>query len=163
LKNQILDYDWQVIKDDSTGKLTVMGDTLVKKEDTTHLFFTANCNTNIQGGYNIRYCSATIMNDSLVISFADGLPAYASSFYIIIKKDRFYFVPKIIYPQKMILEKITYSIEYQKLHLTKSTFKKNENISGYINVSFVETTTLSNRQSHKRVYFLNGYFNTVIN
>ena len=102
-----------VYKDDSTGKFFTLGDPV----DTTHLFFTANCSTNVQGGYEIRYCFADRIKDNIVLTFSDGLPAYASEYYSYITADSFYFRPRTIYPLKSHGEKISYQVTKQQLTL----------------------------------------------
>lgn len=52
------DYFWEVFKDDSTGEFSRNDDQPLTPADTAHLFYTANCLTNVQGGYDIRYCFA---------------------------------------------------------------------------------------------------------
>ena len=52
------DYSWDVYKDDSTGMFSKNGEEPITSSDTAHLFYTANCLTNVQGGYEIRYCFA---------------------------------------------------------------------------------------------------------
>src|SRR6186997_1295524 len=83
------DYSWEVFKDDSTGTFTKNSDEPFQPGDTAHLFYTANCSTNVQGGYDIRYCDAEKHRNTITLTFADGLPAYGSQFYIYIESDSF--------------------------------------------------------------------------
>jgi hypothetical protein len=153
------DYAWDVFKDENTGIVEKLdGDSTLTAEDTTHLYFTANCKTNIQGGYTIRYCYATKENDFIKIDFSDGLPAYASHFSVYLKKDSFYCVPKTIYPQFTIGQKISYTITKQQLRLIKKSFSINEKIQGFINLEFIETVEIPSKTSVKNKFFLRGYF-----
>ncbi len=52
------DYSWEVFKDDSTGEFKRHDGQSITPADKAHLFYTANCLTNVQGGYNIQYCFA---------------------------------------------------------------------------------------------------------
>ncbi len=83
------DYPEGIFRDVSTGEFTTDGSPL----DTTHLYFTSNCSTNVQGGYNIRYCYANKEGNKIKLTFSDGLPAYASKFYIY-----------LVVPQKVIFK-----------------------------------------------------------
>ncbi len=85
------DYSWEVFKDDSTGEFTRNDDQSLTPADTAHLFYTANCFTNIQGGYDIRYCFADHNKGIITLTFSDGLPAYASEFYSLCQGRQFLF------------------------------------------------------------------------
>jgi len=151
-------YEWSVIKEDD-GSFSKAFDGKVKAADTAHLFYTANCSTNVQGGYHIRYSYAEKINDELVLTFEDGLPAYASVFWIHIKNDSFYFKPKTIYPQPT-RGKLSYHIDSQKLVLNKNQFSRGELVKGYIDIQFTEVTSSPGNESRERKYFLRGYFRT---
>ena len=92
-------YSWDIFKNDDGTFSSALSDT-IQPGDTAHLYFSADCNTNIQGGYDIRYCYAIKAGNAITINFADGLPAYASTFTIYIHKDSFYFKPHISYPAR---------------------------------------------------------------
>jgi hypothetical protein len=151
-------YDWGVLKEDDGSFSKAFGGK-VKAADTAHLFYTANCSTNVQGGYHIRYSYAEKINDELVLTFEDGLPAYASVFWIHIKNDSFYFKPKTIYPQPT-RGKLSYHIDSQKLVLNKNQFSRGELVKGYIDFQFTEVTSTPGNESHDSKYFLRGYFRT---
>lgn len=105
------DYPEGVFKDDSTGEFTTDGSPL----DTTHLYFTAKCLSNVQGGYDIRYCYATKNKNKITLTFADGLPAYASEFYIHIDTSSFWCDAETIYPVIAGGQKKSCKITNQKL------------------------------------------------
>jgi hypothetical protein len=46
-------YPWYIIKDDKGMFAKVLAGKITK-EDTAHSYFTANCKTNVQGGYSLR-------------------------------------------------------------------------------------------------------------
>jgi hypothetical protein len=92
------DYASNIIKDDSSGKLSRDDEKPMKRADTAHFYFTANCETNVMGGFNIRYCFATKKGEIIKLKFSDLQGEYASEFYIYIKGDSFYFRPETIYP-----------------------------------------------------------------
>jgi hypothetical protein len=153
------DYPTGVYKDDSSGEFSTLGDSL----DTTHLFFTANCSTNVQGGYEIRYCFADKNKGNLVLTFSDGLPAYASEYYIYIKSDSFYFRPKTIYPTVYPGEKISYHVTKQKLTLKDGSYKIGDTIIGYVDTEFIETVSVPKRGAKSHKYYLKGFIKTPLN
>jgi hypothetical protein len=150
------DYPAGVYKDESTGEFSTLGDPL----DTTHLFFTANCVTNVQGGYQVRYCFANKNKDNIVLTISDGLPAYASKYYVYIKGDTFYFQPKTIYPVIYPGEKISYEVTKQKLTLNKSSYKAGDTIICFIDAEFIETVSLPKKGSQSHRYYLKGFIKT---
>lgn len=152
------DYAWDIIKDDD-GKLFRADGEKIKPADTAHLFFTANCHTNVQGGYNIRYCYASKKDDNIQLLFSDGLPAYASDFLVYIKKDSACFKPKTIYPAPARSEKITYRIDKGKLVLNTPAGTA-KNIMGYIDLAFTEIVTLPGKEPQETQLYLKGYFKT---
>ena len=150
------DYPEGVFKNDSTGEFTTDGSPL----DTTHLFFTANCSTNVQGGYDIMYCYATKAKNKITLTFADGLPAYASEFYVHIDTSRFWCDVETIYPAITKGQKKSCTIVKQKLTLDKSKYLKGDTIKGFIEMEFIETVSVPNKAVQKRNLFLKGYFKT---
>jgi hypothetical protein len=155
-------YNWDVIKDEETGIFEVMGRDSITATDTAHLYFTANCKTNVQGGYTIRYCYAGQINDTLVLNFTDGLPAYGSSFGIYIFNDSFYFKPETVYPAYYKGEQKTYKITTQELTLNNNSYNKGDTITGYVNAAFIETIFIPGKGESKREFYLRGYFKTKI-
>jgi len=51
-------YHWETLKLDN-GRFSSTSHDKITAKDTTHLYYTANCSTNVQGGYNIQYCYAS--------------------------------------------------------------------------------------------------------
>lgn len=154
------DYSWEIFKDDKTGKFEKNNSKPLRRSDTAHLFFTANCSTNVQGGYNIRYCYANKRNKIIRLTISDGLPAYASEFYMYIKGDSCSFMPKIIYPGYITGQKISYEVTKQKLTLNRSTYKTGDIIIGYINTEFTEVVSVPKRGIETNKFYLRGYVRT---
>lgn len=154
------DYGDEVFKDEKTGKLTrCCGDTL-KPEDTAHLFYTARCYTNVQGGYSISYCYASREKEDLVLKLEDGLPAYGSQFFFYVRGDSFYFQPKIIYPLYNPAQKVSYQVTKQALTLNTSNATPGDIIMGYVDAEFVEKITVPGRTTKRNTYYLKGYIRT---
>lgn len=156
------DYRWDVFKDDSTGKFCRNDDQPLTADDTAHLYYTANCVTNVQGGYDIRYCSATKLNDTILMVFSDGRPAYASEFRVYIMGDLFYFQPHTIYPSSVNREAISYRVTQQALVINKANYAVGEVLQGRIGAEFIETVQRPDQPPRKQKLFLKGYFSTAI-
>jgi hypothetical protein len=152
------DYPEGIFKEDSTGEFGTDGSPL----DTTHLFYTANCSTNLQGGYKIRYCYAKKFDHKITLTFADGLPAYASKFYVHIDSSDFWCEAETIYPMFVKGQKKYCTTIKQKLIIDKSTYSKGDSIKGYIEMEFIETVELPSSRVHKNRYFLKGNFKTPV-
>ncbi|MEG4904754.1 MULTISPECIES: hypothetical protein [unclassified Microcoleus] len=154
------DYSWEVFKDDSTGEFSKNDDEPITPADTAHLFFTANCSTNVQGGYDIRYCFANKTKDGLILIFSDGLPAYASEFYVHIQGDSFYFEPQTVYPALIPGQKTSYQVTKQRLMLNKSRYSLGDIIIGYVDMEFTETVSIPEKGTQKDTFYLRGYIRT---
>ena len=128
--------------------------------DTAHLYFTANCKTNVQGGYNVRYCYAIKKGVEINLDFSDGLPAYGSSFTIQVKNRKFCFNPNIVYPELNLNEKTTHKVTKSKLVLYQKSYKASKIISGYVDAEFVETTLIPGHEPASHNYYFKGYFKT---
>ena len=152
------DYPEGVFKDDSTGEFTTDGSPL----DTTHLFYTANCSTNVQGGYDIRYCYAKKDKNKITLTFADGLPAYASEFYVYIDTTNFWCDAETIYPVFIKGQKKSCTIIKQKLTVDKPKYSKGDKIKGFIEMDFIETVSVPKKAVQKRKYLFKGYFKTTL-
>jgi hypothetical protein len=153
------DYDWDILKDDN-GKFYAADGRKIKDRDTVHLYFTANCSTNVQGGYLIRYCYADQTGDTMRLVFSDGLPAYASSFNLYIVRDTFYFKPVTIYPVNMNRQKFVYETSKQQLTLNKNNYRNGDRVMGTIDIEFMEKFTAPTAESSTRAYYLRGCFST---
>ena len=154
------DYSWDVFKDNSTGKFIRNDDQSLTPADTARLFYTANCLTNVQGGYHIRYCFADQSKGFITLTFSDGLPAYASKFYVYIKGDSFYFKPNTIYPLRIVGQKVSYQVVKQELTLNKSNYKIADKIIGYVDAEFIETISVPKKGTKKNRFYLKGYIRT---
>lgn len=156
------EYSPNVFKNEVTGEFeSCCGDSITPK-DTAHLFYTASCYTNVQGGYNIQYCYAKKQQGGLVLKLADGLPAYASDFLLYIRNDSFYFQPRTIYPLYYPGQKITYQITKQHLVLNTIHPRAGEVIMGYADLVFVEKVTLPGRGIKKHTFYVKGYIRTTL-
>ena len=153
-------YRWDVVKD-RNGKFSSAEVEKVTAKDTTHLYFTADCKTNVQGGYKIRYCYATKKPGSVVLSFTDGAPAYASEYKVIVKEDHFTFDPVIVYPELILGQKLTYNITRAKLILYQKDYSAAKMISGYVDAEFTETIIDKGVSKTNKLYF-RGYFKTQV-
>jgi hypothetical protein len=159
--DQQWDYSWDIFKDDSTGEFIKASDQPLVPADTAHLFFTAKCSTNVQGGYEIRYCFADKDGSDIVLTFSDGLPGYASEYYIYIKGDSFSFKPRTIYPAPpMRGEKTSYRITKQKLVLNRDVYSEGEIIVGYVDISFLEIVSAPGHKTVQHPRYLRGYIKT---
>lgn len=149
-------YYWEVTKDDN-GKFTKTDGAAITPADTAHLYFTANCTTNIQGGYAIRYCYAQKIGNTITLLFADGSPAYGSEFNCYIKQDSFYFKPAVNYPLYIPGEHISYGVTHQQLIINKLTYAIGDTLTGYINAEFTETASAPRHTTQKTKLYLRGY------
>jgi hypothetical protein len=154
------DYPENIIKDESTGQLSRDDDKPFKSSDTAHLYFTANCETNVQGGFNVRYCFATRNKETIILKFFDEQGDFASEFYAYIKGDSFYFRPVTVYPLSIHGEKISYRVTKQKLILNKNSYVIGDTIIGYIDCGFIETYSAPIRKSESHKIYLRGYIKT---
>jgi len=155
------DYPAGLIKDDG-GKFHKRTDREITKKDTSHLYFTAHCRTNVQGGYAIRYCYAKRKAGGIGLSFLDGEPAYASEINVFILEGKFTFTSKIIYPELSTGSKVIYKVTASKLFLYNKHYNASKEISGYIDAEFTETMLLKGK-IEKHQYYLKGYFKAPIN
>ncbi|MES2847854.1 MAG: hypothetical protein V4685_02275 [Bacteroidota bacterium] len=155
------EYPDYTFKNDD-GNFQIDEDRAIKAEDTTHLFFTARCTTNVQGGYDIRYCYAEKNDTLLKLTFKDGLPAYASEFYVYIDTGIFWCDAETIYPVVLPRQKKYCTTLKQKLILDKPVYSKGDIIKGYISMEFEETINSLKTGEKKHKFFFNGYFKTTI-
>ena len=128
--------------------------------DTNHIYFTADCRTNVQGGYVIKYCYAEKLSDTLKLTLADGWPAYASEFSFYIIGDRFFFKPRTVYPAIKRGQKITYRIQKQKLTLNNNQFMPGDVIMGYIDAEFIEDVAIPGKPVYSKKLYLKGSIRT---
>ncbi|OOQ59107.1 hypothetical protein BC343_29230 [Mucilaginibacter pedocola] len=155
-------YAWYITKDDK-GRISKAIDGEITKADKAHLYFTADCKTNVQGGYNIRYCYANKKPDgTILLTFRDGEPAYSNSFKANIGNRQFNFEPEIVSPMLVAGQKTTYRVTQQKLVLHQKEYATAKVISGYIDVEFSEVITEGGKTA-KHPLYLRGYFKTPVN
>jgi hypothetical protein len=155
-------YPWYILKDEH-GKFTKGEQGEITEKDTSHLYFTANCKTSVQGGYNVRYCDASKNGERITLSFLDAAAAYTSGFYIVLAKNKFIFEPKIIYPVYIRGEKTTCKITRRKLVLYQENYRTSKMISGYVNVEFIETVRVNKNKPVSHKHYFRGYFKTAVN
>ncbi|MDR3696593.1 hypothetical protein [Mucilaginibacter sp.] len=155
-------YPEGIIKHDN-GKFEKTDGEKLEAADTAHMYFTANCKTNVQGGYIVKYCYATRKRGNISLNFSGGMPAYANEFHLILKNKAFYFDPRVVYPELIIDEKIVYKVTGCKLILYQKNYAVANNISGYIKALFTETIQNSKKGTQTNKYYLEGYFKTTLN
>ena len=151
-----------MFKDEETGAFTKADESPVTPADTAHLYFTADCETDVQGGYRVRYCYAQTYKNNMLLTFTDGLPAYASNFYIDIKNDSFTFRPMTIYPSWDPNEKIVSKISRQKLILDNKNYLPGDTIKGFIDAAFIEEVHTPGKPTRFFTYYFRGYFKTLL-
>ncbi|MBL0183928.1 MAG: hypothetical protein IPP96_17225 [Chitinophagaceae bacterium] len=120
----------------------------------------ARCTTNVQGGYELRYCNAKKESGRIKLTFVDGYPAYASEFYVYIDSSTFSCNVETVYPVADLGQKKYNTITSQKLTIDKENYKPGDIIKGYIKMTFVETVILSNKETYRTKLFFKGYFKT---
>jgi hypothetical protein len=156
------DYPENIFKNESTGRLSRNDDKPIQRGDTTHLYFTANCKTNVQGGFDVRYCFASKTKGTIILKFADEQGDFASEFYAYIKGGSFYFRPETLYPMITRGEKISYRVTKQRLVLNKDSYVTGDRIIGYIDCEFIETYSAPIRKTESHKIYLSGYIKTLI-
>ncbi len=154
-------YPWYVIKE-KDGTFSNNFNEKITAADTAHLFFTANCQTNVQGGYTVNYCNASTKSNKTTLHFTGGQPAYGGNFYVYIKGDSFYFKPTVAYTVTTYGEKSIFIINNQNLQLNKKNYTQGDTIMGYINCSFTQLTTIPGKRRQKQELYFKGYFCTVL-
>jgi hypothetical protein len=157
--NSKWEYPWYIVVDDEGHFETALGDS-INKSDTIHLYHTANCVTNHQGEHSIRYCDGKFVNDSVKLIFLPELPAYASSLCITIKNNNFWCDFSAVYPQYIQGEKLSWTINTQKLIMDTASYNPGDTIKGYIEVNFTETSTIPNKKPNSRDFYFKGFFKT---
>jgi hypothetical protein len=156
-------YPWYMTRD-KKGNLHKNTEGKITKSDKAHLYFTANCKTDVQGGYSIRYCYANKLSDTLItLDFRDGGPAYFASFKASMKNGKFCFEPKIITPVFDLDQEISYKTIRQNLTLNQKEYQNAKLISGYIDVAFSEIIKRGGKSTERHLYHLRGYFKTPLN
>lgn len=131
-------YPWYVIKHPNGKFENTLGGN-IKKADTAHLYFTANCQTNVMGGYKLRYCFANRNADGIRLKFADCSPGYENEFTVYIAKNTHSFEPKLIYPVLAPENDKTYQVIKSSLRLDGQNDGKAGKLNGYIDTEFTET------------------------
>ncbi len=155
------DYPAFTLKDDS-GHFEIMEQRELMADDTAHLFHTAKCTTNVQGGYPIRYCYATKQKNKITLTFADGMPAYASAFYVYIHDSTFDCLVETIYPMFIKGEQRSITILKQQLVISQNKFNEGDNIEGYVEMIFIETSIIPKKGIRKTKFYLKGFFKTKV-
>jgi hypothetical protein len=155
------DYPAYTIKNDR-GHFSIDEDREMTPQDTAHLYFTAKCKTNVQGGYDVRYSYAKIDKGELVLTFVDGAPAYNSEFYVHINDTNFWCDVETVYPLTYSNEKKSCTITKQALIIDRANYSLGDTIKGFIEIEFIETVTVPKKGTQKSKLFLKGYFKTPI-
>lgn len=150
------DYPWYVSK--SKGVFSSALSDTIGRDDTAHLFYTANCTSTFQGGYQIRYCTATKVGKDIEVSFADGMPAYASQYYVHIRGDSCWFDPHIRLPDNQI-KRYLWLADSSRLVLDKPVRNAGDVFRGYLEMRFFRSSGQKPGEV-PQVYLLKGYFST---
>jgi len=154
-------YHWYMIKQGDVTFENTNG-TKLKAEDTAHLYFTSHCETNVQGGYAVQYCYASIKKGVIKLNFLDGMPTYSSQYNVFIKGDSFYCKAKTVYPISSVGEKIIDITKQQTLVLDKQKYEVGDTLKGYINFTFRETSRAPGRKTYNYTYYFKGFFCTLL-
>ena len=113
------------------------------------------------GGQQLRITYHGGDGNDIVLTFSDGLPAYASEYYVYIKGDSFSFKPKTIYPAPpMRGEKTSYRITKQKLVLNRNSYSEGDIIIGYVDIGFLEIVSAPGHKTVQHPRYLRGYIKT---
>jgi hypothetical protein len=152
------DYPWYIVTDEN-GKPAenTLGDS-ISANDTVHLYYTADCETDHQGLHTVRYCDASLKNGIITLKFGPELPAYAGELSVIIKGDQFRCEYEASYPAPT--QNISWQIISQQLLLEKTNYKSGETIKGHIHVEFLESGTDAGGKKFSDKYYFKGYFKT---
>jgi hypothetical protein len=152
------DYPWYIIVgDDGKKENTLGGD--VDPGDTLHQYRTANCVTNHQGEHAVRFCDASLTNDTLRLSFQPELPAYAGSPTLLINKGRFRSEFHATYPQMIPGENLSWCATKQRLVLNRASYRPGDTVKGYVDIVFRETS-VRGESSAETEFFFRGFFKT---
>jgi len=154
-------YKWNIIKHND-GKFENIDGKPILPGDTAHLYYTANCQTNVQGGYSLNYCNATKKEGIITLIFTGGQPAYGSEYKVSLKNNQIYLDPDIIYEDVIENASLTYKITKSKLIFNQKNYKTAKALSGYINIEFQEIASLPKRKPVILQYHLRGYFKTPV-
>ena len=97
------------------------------------------------------------------LTLSDGLPAYASTFYIYLTGDSLAFDPKTVYPVRRSGQIIVCQVTKQKLILNRDKYKTGAIVIAYLDAEFTETATSSTNQTKTSKYYLKGFIRTQLN
>lgn len=154
-------YKWNILKHND-GKFENIYGKQIQPADTAHLYHTANCQTNVQGGYNLSYCNATKKDGTIELIFTGGQPAYGSEYKVSLKNNKIYFDPDIVYEEIIENATMAYKITKSKLIFNQKSYNTAQALSGYINIEFNEVASLPKRKPVIHQYHLRGYFKTPV-
>jgi hypothetical protein len=88
------------------------------------------------------------------------LPAYASTLKVSIIKNNFFSDFYAEYPMFGLDEKLTWTITKQTLILNSQDYKIGDIIKGYVEVEFIETSTMPKEKPVSKSYYFKGFFKT---
>ncbi len=147
------DYPWYIIRHDDGTFENAQNDTL-DADDTAHVFNTARVHTSVQGGYDIRYCTAVrTEEEDVVLYFEDGLPAYANTFIVNIKNGRAGATPDLASPG-LPSAKNSWTVTALTVLLNQARYSPGDTVIGHVEMKF--TNGPAGTQSHT----LSGWFRT---
>lgn len=147
---------WIVEHED--GHLEDTADGVIDAEDLLKLEHTANVVSTHQGEHQVEFCEATVTTDGAVLTFAGGMPAYASSLTVELDAKRNFkcsFAATYPGPTNSLRWKIT----KKELQLQSSELTGGTRLHGWLSVSFDEIDTVT---GVSKSYKMEGYFKPVL-
>jgi hypothetical protein len=158
------DYPFPFYADEKTGKLkNGLDESLkVKKKEVEKLYYTANCTTNHQGDHEIRYCNASLRNDSLFLDFADCDAAYHGWLQIIILRDSFQSQWYCDYVYRVPDQNLEFLTIKQTIVINTTELKKDVILRGKVDLTFKEYFSAPGYDSRVDEYYVTGLFETKI-
>lgn len=150
-------YHWWIVEDDE-GNLEDTTDGAIDADDLLRLEHTANLASTHQGEHSMEFCEATATTDGAVLTFAGGMPAYASSLTVDLDAKRSFkcsFAATYPGPSNPLRWKIT----KKELKLKSSDLTGGTRLYGWISVTFDEIDTVAGAS---KSYKIEGYFKPVL-
>jgi hypothetical protein len=147
----------------STGLPAVDANNIFKPAgyDPAHPFANARCITDHRGIHTLRYCSASLSNDTLILELTGNNPAYPGKMtlkvYAKVFESTYHYIP-----QEPSAEKSSFSTIIQQLIIDKPVYKTGDTLSGRVKIIFEEDRSKTGEQEDINTYYLVGPFRTVI-
>lgn len=150
-------YHWWIVENEE-GHLEDTADGVIDADDLLKLEHTANLVSTHQGEHSMEFCEATATTDGAVLTFAGGMPAYASSLTVELDAKRnFKCSFSATYPGPT--NPLRWRITKKELKLKSSGLTGGTRLRGWISVSFDEIDTVTGASKN---YKIEGYFKPVL-